>query len=393
MSEVSVDELRQRVIQSCKAGDWKKCLEACRELNSRFPDNLSITLKLGEIYLKVGAKDSAIETYRKAAESHAGAGDFLKAVGVYKMILNIAPNLKDIKDRMDELCSAEKPGADAGTLPEIPLLSELEEAELVELVNGLTTLHYDMGEVICRDGDDGDSILIIAKGAVKIYVEGVAGEKIGISQLKDGDFFGEVGFFTDGKRHASVMAMDDTDLLEMKKDAVLALEKKHPNVGGTLESFYKKRVLDKILAVSPLFSTLKESDRQELLGSFNLKTFESGDVVISEGDEGDSLFIIKSGKVEVTTGGESGGKVSLAQLKEGDFFGEVSLITGKKRTATISAVTPLELMELSKGDLMACSEKYPKVKEVLDRYRKVRVEQTVSKIMALKEMETKEGLV
>jgi len=253
MDKLSVDELRQRVVRNYKKGEWNDCIDACLELKERFPGNAGIIAKLAEIYAKAGRRDPAIDTYREAAEKFMQDGKILPAISAYKMILKLAPNLRDIKIKLEEICAMKKPDVPGGKLPEIPLFSELTRDELVEVVHSLKHLKYSMGEIICSEGDEGDSIYAITGGSVKIFVEVIPGEKIDIADLKAGDFFGEVGFFTDGRRHASVMASDDVELLEIGKADFEKIEKKHPRIRDVLEGFYKKRVLDKILAVSPLF--------------------------------------------------------------------------------------------------------------------------------------------
>lgn len=393
MGKAEIEKLRKTVVDAYAKKDWPRGLEACIELNKLLPNNLGIAAKLGEIYAKSGDKAPAIKTFQKVADGYTAAGDFLKAVSIYKVMLQVDPSLDDVKDKMDALCSIGKKGVELGSLPDIPLLSELEEEELVELVSKLDYADFSAGDFVCKEGDEGDSIFIIIKGLVKIFVKGVAGERIEVSRLEEGDFFGEVGFFAGGKRQASVVAEEELGLLEIKKKDMDALAKRFSHVGEVLESFYRKRILDRLLVLSPLFGSLKESDRAGLVEAFVLRPFKKGEVVISEGDKSDSLFMIKSGQVEVSTEQGDRGSVALAELKEGDFFGEVAVITGKPRTATVTALSDVELMELSKKDLMDCFNKYPKVKEILNRYLKARVEKTIGTIMALKEIESKEGLV
>lgn len=393
MAETGVEDLRRMVMQSYQKGDWQSCITACKALQEKFPDNIGIALKLAEVYGKAGEKQMAVQTLKKVAETYADGGDFLKAIGVCKTILKLDPDNSDVVDRLESLCSRENSGKKAWTLPDIPLLSELSEEELIKVVNSLDSHHFSLGEIICREGDAGNSLYIIIKGTVKVFIEGVAGEKIEITQLTAGDFFGEVGLLTGSTRQASVMALDDTDLLEISREEIEKIEKEHPHVSEVLQGFYKKRVLDKIIALSPLFGRLNKSDRQEILDAFALESFKEGDVVIKEGEKGDSLYIIKSGHVEVSTVAGDGKRLVLGRLKEGDFFGEVALLTGKPRTATVTALTPVELMELSSKALKSCFEKHPGVKETLNRYLKVRVEKTISTIMSLKEMDVREGLV
>lgn len=393
MAADNVDTLRKDLMDSYRKGDWKRCIIACKEIHKRFPGNVAITLKLADVFLKGGQKNNAIKAYQKAAETYKESGDFLKAVGVYKMILKVAPDLLDIKAKMEELCSGGDKERNKMDLPKIPLFAELDQDELIDVVNNLKHSSFSLGDLICRAGDDGTSIYVITEGFIKIFIEGAAGEKIEIAKLGAGDFFGEAGFFTNGKRNASVMAIDDTELLEITKDGFELIFERHPRIKELLESFYKKRVLDKLLVVSPLFSVLNDSERTGLLNDFKLKSYNDGDIVIREGDSGDALFLIKQGKAIVTT--EDGGnkELVLAGLKEGDFFGEVSLITGKPRTATISADGPLELMELSKNAMMKYLKKYPQIEDLLKDYIKARAYGTINTIMALKEIEAKEGLV
>lgn len=393
MAADKIDAIRKDVMESYRQGDWKRCIIACKEIHKRFPGNVAISLKLADVFLKGGQKNNAIKAYQRAAETYRESGDFLKAVGVYKMILKFAPDLEDIKAKMEELCSGGDKERNKLDLPKIPLLAELDQAELIEVVNNLKYSSFSLGDMICRAGDEGTSIYVITEGFIKIFIEGVAGEKIEIAKLGAGDFFGEAGFFTNGKRNASVMAIDDTKVLEITKDAFEQIFETHPRIKDLLESFYKKRVLDKLLVVSPLFSVLSDADRAELLNDFKLKSYNDGEVVIKEGDSGDALFIIKQGRAKVTTGDGGNKELVLAGLKEGDFFGEVSLITGKPRTATILADGPLELMELSKIDMMKYLKKYPQIEDMLKDYIKARAYGTISTIMALKDVEAKEGLV
>jgi CRP-like cAMP-binding protein len=393
MAASNMEALRKDVMDSYRKGDWKRCIVACKAIHKRFPDNVAITLKLADVFIRGGQKNNAVKAYQRAADTYKESGDFLKAVGVYKMILKFAPDLQDIKAKMEELCSGGDKERNKLDLPKIPLFAELDQDELIEVVNNLKHSSFSLGDMICKLGDDGTSIYVVTEGLIKIFIEGAAGEKIEIAKLGAGDFFGEAGFFTNGKRNASVMAIDDTELLEITKDDFEQIFKKHPRIKDLLESFYKKRVLDKLLVVSPLFSVLSDAERVELLNDFKLNSYNDGDVVIREGDSGDALFLIKQGKAKVTTGDSGNKELVLAGLKEGDFFGEVSLITGKPRTANILADGPLELMELSKNAMMKYLKKYPQIEDLLKSYIKARAYGTISTIMALKDIEAKEGLV
>jgi cAMP-dependent protein kinase regulator len=108
-----------------------------------------------------------------------------------------------------------------------------------------------------------------------------------------------------------------------------------------------------------------------------LEQFNEGDIVITEGEAGSSLYVIVSGEVKVYTRGAKGESFFLARLGEGDFFGEVSVLTGKPRTATITAAQRTELLRLDKEKLDQIVPNFPRVKEILDEFYRRRASHTV----------------
>jgi Cyclic nucleotide-binding domain/Tetratricopeptide repeat len=127
---------------------------------------------------------------------------------------------------------------------------------------------------------------------------------------------------------------------------------------------------------SPLFEMLPQDERDAVIAEMEVETHDEGSVIINEGDPGTSMYVIASGAVKVYTRG-SAGTLYLAQLGEGDFFGEVSVLTGKPRTATITASQRTELLRLDKAKLDGVLSKYPGIRKVLDDFYKKRAEHTV----------------
>jgi hypothetical protein len=129
---------------------------------------------------------------------------------------------------------------------------------------------------------------------------------------------------------------------------------------------------------SPLFEMLSDDEREAVVREMELETHDEGSVVITEGEPGSSMYLIASGEVKVYTRGTgSTGTVYLARLGEGDFFGEVSVLTGKPRTATITASQRSELLRLDRDKLEGVLERFPGVRRVLDDFYKRRASHTV----------------
>jgi len=128
---------------------------------------------------------------------------------------------------------------------------------------------------------------------------------------------------------------------------------------------------------SPLFENMSDEERAAVISQMVLETFETDEIVIREGDAGSSLYVIVTGTVKVFGRNPVGKPVYLADLGEGDFFGEVSVLTGRPRTATISAATRSELLRLDKDKLDAIIEKHPRVREILEAFYEKRAKHTV----------------
>src|SRR5688572_115036 len=129
---------------------------------------------------------------------------------------------------------------------------------------------------------------------------------------------------------------------------------------------------------SPLFEMLDDTEREAIVREMEGETHDEGSVIISEGDPGTSMYVIASGEVKVyTRPANKSGPLYLARLGEGDFFGEVSVLTGKPRTATITASQRTELLRLDKDKLDGVLAKHPGIRKVLDAFYKKRASHTV----------------
>jgi CRP/FNR family cyclic AMP-dependent transcriptional regulator len=90
----------------------------------------------------------------------------------------------------------------------------------------------------------------------------------------------------------------------------------------------------------PYFSEIPESDLEKLVASAVKKSYPKNSVVINEGDEAGSLFIILSGKVHAFLSNETGRTVTLSTQESGSFFGELSLLDGEPRSASVMTLEP-----------------------------------------------------
>ena len=119
---------------------------------------------------------------------------------------------------------------------------------------------------------------------------------------------------------------------------------------------------------TPLFPDFSRDELVAVIQGLELITFEPGDIVVSEGEPGDSLFLLTTGTVKAFVRNPMGHYTKVREMVEGDFFGEVSILTGRPRTATVTAAGHCELLELDRATLEDICAVYPNVREVLQRF-------------------------
>jgi len=346
--------------------EWRKALESYQKHCAEEPGNLRSRLKVAELLERLGQKKEATQFYREVAEAYARDGFLLQAISINKVILRMDPSLKEVNERLAQLYIEKlREAKPLQPLPHIPLFSELNEQELQSLLSQVHAKTFSKEAYLCREGDLGDSLMIISQGELGISKQNPDGKEIWIHHLREGDFFGEFGFFTDQKRHANVKALTECEIFEISRNELNEIIKAHPRIRGVVYNLFQQRVLDTFLAISPLFSSLNLVERKEVLQRFRLLRVPEETILFQRGDPPASLYMIKSGEVEISTLNRRGQKVVLEIQKSGNFFGEISLLLDKPRMTHAKTTRTSELLELTKKDFKACLLQFPGLQSTL----------------------------
>lgn len=139
-------------------------------------------------------------------------------------------------------------------------------------------------------------------------------------------------------------------------------------------------VILKTLRESPLFKHLNEADMNRVLEAATLREVSEGEVVIEEGSEVESLFVLTDGQVNVST--QSVGKdIELKTLGTGAYFGEVSLLSGKSATATVTARTPCTMIGIERSVILGLVEEDEKIRRMLEGLTLKRAKDTLGKVL------------
>ena len=246
----------------------------------------------------------------------------------------------------------------------VPLFSDLSQGAFVELVNQLDYRVYEPGQVILKEGDPGRSFYVISQGRVRVYKELPDGQVLTLAHLEDGAFFGEMAMLSGAPRTATIAAEVETHVLEVSDKVLRSLVQKHPQVTTTLKNFYRQRLLNNVMTISPLFKGFDAGERKTLMERFKMRQAAVGEVLVNQGTKSDGLYVVLHGAVNVTAKAPSGA-VDLARLKEGDIFGEMSLLTHKPSIATVTAAVPSLVLKLPREQFNEMILTHPQILELV----------------------------
>lgn len=256
-----------------------------------------------------------------------------------------------------------------GALPKIPLFSDLPEDAFIALFEKCPLQRFDEGQLVFEQGDKADAFYVICSGSVRVF-RGEGETRRDIATLEEGSFFGEMALLSEAPRSASVEAAgEDVQVLAISAEVLTELSAAHPSVSIALKKFCRQRMLSNLMNSAALFAPFNRNDRRDLVQKFRARDVKKGDVLVKEGQPSDGLYVVLSGEVEIDAAG-----ARIATLKEGQVFGEMSLLTRSPASATVRATRHTSLLRLPKQDFDTLILSHPQVlehvAELIDERRK-----------------------
>jgi CRP-like cAMP-binding protein len=219
------------------------------------------------------------------------------------------------------------------------------------------------GDFVIREGEPGVAFYLVATGQVRVFAT-QAGKQIERGRLHEGALFGEMSLLTQQPRTASVQVVDEADILELSRESLAVLTAEVPSLASALDKFARERLLKNLLATSPLFRPFNHQQQLDLIRRFDGHEIAAGTVIIREGDTGQGLFVVLSGEVEVSKRqAGSADPLSLARLRAGDVFGEMSLLAHRPTIATVTAARDSTILFLARDYFQRLVEALPTIRQ------------------------------
>jgi putative peptide zinc metalloprotease protein len=248
-------------------------------------------------------------------------------------------------------------------LRRMPLFATMDDQEISLLISRLQVETYAPGQVIIRQGQQGDKFYIVRRGHVEVTQRDQNGVIGVVNQLDRGDTFGEVALLRDAPRNATCRATLPTELLALSRSDFDQLVKGRIVLRDKLDrSVARAELLRRV----PLFDELDGAQIQAVASQLQEEAFEAGDVIIREGDIGDKFYVIESGRLVVSTVQDGQEKI-VAERGPGEYVGEIALLLQVPRTATVKAITAAQVLSLHRDDFERLVAAHLRISQGLER--------------------------
>ena len=263
--------------------------------------------------------------------------------------------------------------SDRPTAPSAP--AELRSVALLELMpadvrrlveTAFTRVTFGFGEVIVAEGDQADAVFVIESGTARVIKAGDHGVEVPLNVLHPGDAFGERALLESGRRTATVRASSPLQALRLDRAVFEALVRSEPEVARYFDLHIRRHELRDFFREYTAFADLPPECLRRLLGGLTPRSISAGEMVIRQGEPTGPMYIIRNGRLRAYID-RAGAHEQRAYLRRGDFFGEVSLLRGTDRSASVEAVSDCQLWVLQPELFAQLVGESPKFRERIEQ--------------------------
>ena len=225
---------------------------------------------------------------------------------------------------------------------------------------------HDFGDLIVKQGEPANAFYILISGRARVVKSGSSnGEEIVLATLRPGDSFGEAALTEGGTRTATVRCSTSVEVLRLDRAQFLALTETAPEFKEYMQVTRRARTLQSFLYEFSNFGRLPTPALREVIEKLERVQFRKGNLIIKEGDSAGPMYILEKGRARAFTQ-NNGAKVNLAFYRDGDFFGELSILNGSARAASVEAYSDCDLLALDPDAVRSLKQSYPEFGKLLE---------------------------
>ena len=225
------------------------------------------------------------------------------------------------------------------------LLSLLPPSVRQDLVAAGFHRRYRPGEWIMHEGSSATRAFIMLSGTAHVLMQVGQDRQLLVRTISFPDMFGQPPGILLTKREFSVRAVSPVETFVIPWDLLKGASEQGPIFAQAFDSSAQVLIIEAFLRRASPFASLPPALLSDLAGRLTRVNLAEGQELFKYGDQGDAMYVLRSGRVEVEIGGER-----VATLRVGDCVGEAALLTGEPRSATVRALESIELLRFDRND-------------------------------------------
>jgi len=226
----------------------------------------------------------------------------------------------------------------------------LPESQLETLARETECLSLNADDRLFEEGDVDDALYIVLSGTLQMFAIGSGGRKQALASFAPGDCIGETVVLFHRPRQATVYAVVQSHVLKFSLPLLSRLFEHYASVREELRSLASHRLLSFHLASSPLMEGVDIERLRMLDGEANWLRLAGGATLFEQGEPSDSMYVVVCGRLALSASRSGGPPEVIAHVGRGGFVGEMGLLTGEPRSATVRATRDTQLVRLSAED-------------------------------------------
>ena len=253
-------------------------------------------------------------------------------------------------------------------LEDLPIMQFLPPELKNLMMDCFVPANFNFGGDILTEGEVADAFYVLTEGRARMVQRGSNGEEVPLNVLQPGESFGATGLLdpkTIGKRTTTVRASSDVKAYKLEPSLFQSLLTTHPEIKSYIELEQRHHQLATFLKLHTTFAGLPSEAVKLLVMETETITVEANDFLVHQGDAAGPMFIVEEGKLRVSAKqGEQ--EKELAFLRKGDVFGELSIVKGQRRHATVQALTQCRLLKLNERTFGKLYARFPQFKNKIE---------------------------
>ncbi|TGZ60968.1 hypothetical protein CRM22_008263 [Opisthorchis felineus] len=209
------------------------------------------------------------------------------------------------------------------------LFRNMDDKELAKITQVMVGQEVHPGDVIITQGESGSHFYVIERGLFSVLVRNEDGVEKQLLQYENEGYFGEMALMYDAPRSATVVAETEGKIWCMNRSDFRRLVLSH--------AAKQRRQFVKLLNSVHILNELDSNDLMNLADALVKRTYGDGECIVKQGDRGLEMYFIMAGKVIVKKA-TSAGVITVSELGEGQYFGELALLSDEPRAASVYSV-------------------------------------------------------